>query len=149
MEPLGWHSSTSIRGYFLHLFPGQHFPLSLIKFIVFALQIFLFQHLFLISQHLIHMWLGDYLLLNELVSILEEDRLHLVDGLIHEWLGEHRLIQFIMSMFAIANNVNNHIPLEGLPKLHSQLNTFVYLFRVISIHMEYRSSNSLCHFCAV
>ena len=47
--------------------------------------------------------------LNELRSILVNDRLEVLDLVVHERLGEHGLIDLIVAVAAIAHQVNHHI----------------------------------------
>lgn len=54
-----------------------------------------------------------------------------------------------MAVFTVPNDIDNYVPLEGLPEFHGQLDALVDLFRTVSIDMEDRGTNSLGHFGAV
>lgn len=133
----------------LDLLPGVHLPLSRIELLVLALQVTLRETILQFCQHIILLFLRDNPLCNETISIFQEYRLDGIDFPVHEWLGEHRLVQFIMAMLAVANDINDDVPLESLPELHGQLDALVHLLRTVGIHVQNGSTDSLGHFGAV
>ena len=73
---------------------------------------------------------------NELVSVLVSSTGHSLYNLVHEGLSETRVIKLIMSHFAVSNQVNDHILVEGLTVLSSILKYFSYILNAVSVNVE-------------
>ena len=64
-------------------------------------------------------------------------------------LSEHGFIHFIVAMPPIADQVNDHVLVEGLSPLCSHLTHMHHSLRVIGIHMEDGSRYHLCDMVSV
>ncbi len=61
-----------------------------------------------------------------------------LDGGVHLGLGYRRLIGLVMPPPSIAYEVDDHISLEGISKIHRQLGNKNHRFRVVGVDMENR-----------
>jgi hypothetical protein len=78
-----------------------------------------------------------------------QSRIVFINHLVHLRLSESRLIQLIVSKSTVAVDVNYHIVVELLSKVHRQLHGMDNGFGVISVHVEDGSSVGLGNFRGV
>ncbi len=61
-----------------------------------------------------------------------------IDQRVQMWLGKFGIIAFIVSVFAIANHINEHIAVKFLAIAGSDLHAFHHSFGVIAVHVHDR-----------
>ena len=65
------------------------------------------------------------------------------NDVIQFWLREFRLIAFIVTMSAVAQQIDKNILSEFLTVFNGQVRHKAYRFSIIAIYVKYRSINNL------
>ena len=88
--------------------------------------------------------LGECTAADEELGVLSERRGLLLDGLVHPWLGEARLVGFVVSITAIANDIDDNILLEFRTIVCGELAHRVHRLDVVTIDVEDGAVDGLC-----
>ena len=71
------------------------------------------------------------------------------DGFIEQGLGKSGLITLVVTILSVAQQVYEHILLEFLAVLHSELQAVHHGFHIIRIYMKHWRKRNLGHVCTV
>lgn len=85
---------------------------------------------------LVDVGLGERSLLDESLDVLGEDGGLLLDGLVHPGLSERGLIRLVVTVFPVADDVDNDVLLELGPPVGGELTDEVDGLDVVSVDVE-------------
>ena len=79
---------------------------------------------------------GDVTATDQGLCVKLSNRTLRVDDLIHQWLGVARIIAFVVTMLAVADEVNHHVLVEPLTEAQGEPCGSDAGFRVVAIDVE-------------
>ncbi len=93
------------------------------------------------SLHILDLALWDQAIGHQTFGIKLQCRLVTLDVFVHQGICEHRFIPFVMAKAAVAEDVQNHVLVEFLPKLGRDFGRMNNRFWVVTIDVENRRFN--------
>ena len=109
----------------------------------------IFKNIFEILLHFFHKTVTDYFLIGQFHLI---NFAHIVmrrNGFIELWLGKTRFVTFVVSVFAITQQVNEYIRTESVAVIYSESHSVNYGFHIVGIDMHHRIAAYFSHISTI
>lgn len=105
--------------------------------------------LLVLVAHRLHFLGGDDAFGDELVGVDVQHRLRLLDAFVHERLGEHRLVDLVVSVAAVADDVDDDVLVEGRAPFSGDAAHVHDRLGIVGVDVEDRSVDDARHIRAV
>mmetsp|Transcript_27158 Transcript_27158/g.79094 ORF Transcript_27158/g.79094 Transcript_27158/m.79094 type:complete len:315 (-) Transcript_27158:1704-2648(-) len=94
-------------------------------------------------DHALHLVLAEGVFSQEAILVEGEGLRVLADALVHERLGEGWLVDLVVAMLAVADEIDDHILVEGLAPVRGELEDSANSLDVVGVHVEDRAVEGL------